>query len=419
MQKKIVWKKRLFYLFMVLTVLTIIGDIPLPWMNPEYLKELVNTNAGLGLLDSLTGNAFSTMSVTALSITPYITVSIVLQLMENVIPRLAEIRKDGASGKRYMKKITLIGTCIMALAEASFIAYRFSESGYFRKSGALYVILTAVVWTLGSISIAFLGEWIDKHLFEGGTSIILAANIISGLPSDAGLLYDVFKNIKLWPLALVGTIACCLLMVFYVLELDSGAYMIQTRHSGKISNKQNGVKDQLPLKVNLGGVAPVIFAATLFSVLAMIAQFSSNKVVQGIFGIFNTGNWFGLPWYNNIGLILYIGCIFYFSFFYAKMVFDPKKMAMNLKSTGASIVAVRPGKDTEVYLTRKLKAMTILGGIGISVIAVLPTLISAILNVSKLSFFGTSMLIVVGILHSLQQQIHAETIYAKKINSLT
>lgn len=408
------WKKQLLILGFILFIIRIITEIPLPWMNTSLIKIMIAQNSSIGLFNAMTGGGFSNFSILALSITPYITASIVIHLMEQVIPKLKEIKEDGEYGKKYIKKVTLIFCAILSLIEAGLLSYGFWKKGYFENNSWVIAILTPFVWTLGSVALAVVGEWITEHLTLGnGVSIILAANILSGMPQD---LYEVINKITsgktiavaiLFSICLVDVIAA---LVFGIVILESGVRNIPVMNSGKMSGgSMRGKKDKLPIKVDIAGIAPVIFAASIFSIPTMIQQLAKpqNKWINIVLNLFNSSQWFSAPYYYVIGAVLYAACIIGFSWYYAYLNFNPEKVAQNLKKNGAMVVGCRPGKETESYLDKKLKSMVLLGSSCIAAMALLAPVASSILGVSRISFFSTSLVIVVSVLCDIAEKVQS------------
>ena len=353
------------------------------------------------------------MSLFALSITPYITSSIIMQLLTIAIPKLEEMQKEGEDGRKKIASITRYVTIGLSLIESIAMAVGFGRSGLIKDSAQLstlhYVVCIIVViaaLTAGSAVLMWLGERITEKGVGNGISIVLLINIISGMPSDFATLYSTFvapKTPAKGVLAAVIILAILIVMVVLVCFLQDGERRIPVQYSQKVSGRRTvgGQSTNIPLKVNTAGVMPVIFASSIMSFPVVIAQFFTvdyTSIGGKILTMLNSGSWCkpSQPIYS-IGLIIYIVLLFVFAYFYTSITFNPLEVANNMKKQGGFIPGIRPGKPTSDYLNKILNYIVFIGAVGLTVVAIVPILASGLLDVSRISFSGTSLIIIVGV----------------------
>lgn len=418
MKTKEIRNKLVFTLLMIF-IIRLLSNIPIWGINRDYLAEFISGEMGqaLGFFNMISGNSFSSMSLFALGITPYITASIIIQLLSVVFPALEEMQKDGKSGQDKIEKINYIVAFVLSLVEGFLMAWQFSNSGLLIKSNALYIVVVGITLTLGSAILIGFGKILDKKGVGKGISIILMVNILSNLFGDVVTLKETFIDGKIIGYQILNTI---LIIVFFVgiiisiIYLNEGDKKIPVQYSGKISgNKQKGKGESyIPLKVNMANVMPVIFTSSIFQFVIMISQFCKVKATSipgRIIGCFNTINWFDKthPYYT-IGVIIYIGLIVFFAYFYISITFNPEEIATNIKNQGGTITGIRPGKPTETYLKNKMKYLIFIGAIGLSIIMIIPMIISGIFNVASLALSGTSIIIIISVLMETEKVIETD-----------
>jgi preprotein translocase subunit SecY len=394
--------------------------IPLPGINTEYLK-LMNTllgNSGIGgFIGMMTGGSMESMSIFALSITPYITASILLQLLSVVFPRLQEIQRDGSVGHQKMERLTYIIGAIVAIVESLGLAIGFGRQGLFVTYTWYMVLYATVVWTLGACFLMWIGQTITNKLIGNGTSLLLLFNILSTLPGDMINIYYSFAaegSVLVKIVTVLAMIAVILLVLAYVVVLNNAEKKIRVSNSAKSGKWMAGATDNtLPLKLNMGGVMPIIFASSFMSFPVLIASFmkiEEGSITSTIIGCFSQGNWFRLstPIYT-LGVILFIPLVYAFAYFYSLISFNPKDIADNLRRNGSVVDGVRPGQPTADYLEKQAKSMLWLGTSMLLLIALLPTIISGLCNISGLSFGGTTITIIVSTILEMKNTINAQT----------
>ena len=411
-------RSRIIYTLLMLVVVRIGTQLPVPGVNGSYFSEWFSGNSGsaFGFFDAITGGSFEKMSVFALNITPYITSSIIIQLLTIAIPKLEELQKDGEEGRKKMTAITRYLTVALALMESLAKAIGFGRSGLLIKFNALNVITAVVTLTAGSTVIMWIGERITENGVGNGISIVLTINIISRIPQDLTLLFEQFvkgKEIAFQVLNLAIIIAIIIIVTVLTVALQGAERRIPVQYSRKVQGRKQvgGQTSHIPLKVNTAGVIPIIFAQSLFMFPLIIMQLLGKSGGNGIGGtilkMLNQSNWcdFNEPIYS-IGLIVYIALVIAFAYFYTSITFNPLEIADNMKKQGGFIPGIRPGKPTSEYLTKILNYIIFIGAVGLVIVAVIPIFFEGAFNAS-ISFGGTSLIIIVGVIIETLKQIES------------
>lgn len=411
-------RSRIIYTLLMLVVVRIGTQLPVPGVNGSYFSEWFSGNSGsaFGFFDAITGGSFEKMSVFALNITPYITSSIIIQLLTIAIPKLEELQKDGEEGRKKMTAITRYLTVALALTESLAMAIGFGRSGLLIKFNALNVITAVVTLTAGSTVIMWIGERITENGVGNGISIVLTINIISRIPQDLTLLFEQFvkgKEIAFQVLNLAIIIAIIIIVTVLTVALQGAERRIPVQYSRKVQGRKQvgGQTSHIPLKVNTAGVIPIIFAQSLFMFPLIIMQLLGKSGGNGIGGtilkMLNQSNWcdFNEPIYS-IGLIVYIALVIAFAYFYTSITFNPLEIADNMKKQGGFIPGIRPGKPTSEYLTKILNYIIFIGAVGLVIVAVIPIFFEGAFNAS-ISFGGTSLIIIVGVIIETLKQIES------------
>lgn len=398
-------RKGVLYTLMMLLVIRFGSQLPIPGVNPGYLKEIMGQLGDvMGFLNAIT--SFETMSVFALSISPYITSSIIMQLLTIAIPKLEEMQKDGEDGRKKIQKYTRYVTVALALLQSSAMAIGFGRQGLLVNYNAWSVIVVVCCMTAGSAFLMWIGEQITSKGVGNGISIVLLVNILSSIPSDMVTIYDRFIRGKIVPyavLAAVVIVAILLAMVVYVIVLNDAERRIPVQYSKKMQGRKmvGGQSSHIPLKVNTSGVIPVIFASSLMSFPVIISSFLSVDPTSfggKVIAVLNSSNWLvpEKPLYS-IGLLIYIALLILFAYFYTSITFNPLEIANNMKKQGGFIPGIRPGKPTSDYLNRILNYIVFIGAVGLTVVAILPIAFSGIFGIGRISFLGTSLIIIVSV----------------------
>ena len=359
-----------------------------------------------GFFNAMTGGSFSSMSIFALSITPYITSSIIIQLLTIAIPKLEELQKDGEDGRKKIQEYTRYTTVGLALIESSAMAIGFGRQGLLIDYNAWNIIIAIVTMTTGSALLMWIGEQITEKGVGNGISIVLLFNILSSVPDDMKTLYYRFifgQTVTKMIFSVVVIALVILAMVVFVIVLNDAERRIPVQYSKKMVGRKmvGGQASNIPLKINTAGVMPVIFASSIMSFPVVISQFFTidpNSIGSKILMVLNSGSWCRpeYPIYS-IGLVIYIALLIMFAYFYTSITFNPLEVANNMKKQGGFIPGIRPGKPTSDYLNKILNYIVFIGACGLIVIAIVPILASGLLNVSRISFSGTSLIIIVGV----------------------
>ena len=411
-------RKKILYTFLILIVVRIGAQLPVPGVNTTYFASWFASQSGtaFNFFDAMTGGSFTQLSVFALSITPYITSSIIIQLLTIAIPKLEEMQKEGEEGRKVIAKITRYVTVALALIESTAMTIGFGRSGMLVEFTWYNVIVAIFTMTAGSAMLMWLGEQITEKGVGNGISIILLINILSGLPDDFMSLYERFiagNSVAIGVLAAVIILLVILALVVFVVLLQGGERRIPVQYAKKMQGRRyvGGQSSNIPLKVNTAGVIPVIFASSLMSFPVVIAQFFDvdytsigGRILMGL----SSSNWCkpSDP-ILSIGLLVYILLIVAFAYFYTSITFNPIEIADNMKKQGGFIPGIRPGRPTSDYLNRILNYIVFVGAVGLIIVAIIPILFSGLLNVSQLSFGGTSIIIIVGVILETLKQIES------------
>lgn len=413
-------RNRIFYTLAMLVVIRLGSQLPLPGVNSEVIANWF-ANQGvdaLNFFDAITGGSFEQMSVFALNITPYITSSIIIQLLTIAIPKLEEMQRDGEDGRKKMTKITRYVTIALAVIQSVAMAIGFGRSGYLEKFDALNVIMMVTSLTAGSAALMWIGERITEKGVGNGISIVLTINILSRMPDDLMTLYTKFianaANVGNAIIAAVVIIAVILVTVVFVVFLQDGQRKIPVQYSKKIQGRKQvgGQTSYIPLKVNTAGVIPIIFAQSIMQMPVLIATILGkgqgtgvgSKILHGL----SQSYWCNpkQPVYSW-GLLLYIVLVIAFAYFYTSITFNPLEIANNMKRQGGFIPGIRPGKPTSDYLTKILNYIIFVGAVGLMIVAIIPIFFNGVFDAS-VSFGGTSIIIIVGVIIETLKQIESQ-----------
>lgn len=422
-------RRGLLFTLFILVVIRLGSQIPVPGLDTEAVKAYLEAALGdaNSFISSFTGGSFTEMSIFALNVTPYITSSIIMQLMTIAIPALEEMQKDGDDGRKKMTAITRYVTIFLAVVQSLGLAIGFDRGNYLTIDGALGFLIVIVTLTTGSAFVMWLGEKVTEFGVGNGISIILLINIVSRMPSDFADLYTKFmkgQDIVKMVIAAAIIIGVIILTTILVVLLQDGVRKIPVQYAQKVQGRRmaGGQSSHIPLKVNTSGVIPVIFASSILSVPAVIINLFGietngawNKVLQ----VINQNYWFNKAYpLASIGVIIYILLVFFFAYFYTSVTFNPMEVANNMKKSGGFIPGIRPGKPTQDYLNKILNYIVFIGAIGLIIVALIPTVFSGIFN-AQVSFGGTSLIIIVGVVIETIKQIESKMIVRNYSGFLT
>lgn len=412
-------RKKIFYTFMMLVVVRLGSQLPTPGVNPDYIKNFFAQNTGdaFNFFNAFTGGSFEQMSVFALSITPYITSSIIIQLLTIAIPKLEEMQREGEDGRKKIASFTRYLTVALALVESTAMAIGFGRQGLLQEYNFVNAAIVVLTLTGGSALLMWIGERITENGVGNGISIVLLINILSRVPSDLNTLFERFvkgKTIAKGGLAAIIIAAIILVLVVMVVILQDGERRIAVQYSQKMQGRRTygGQSTHIPMKINTAGVIPIIFASSLMQFPIVIASFlgkgNGSGIGSEILRGMNQSNWCN-P--QNIkyswGLVVYIILTVFFAYFYTSITFNPMEIANNMKKSGGFVPGIRPGRPTVEYLTRILNYVIFMGAVGLVVIQFVPILFNGWLG-AKVSFGGTSLIIIVSVILETLKQIESQ-----------
>ena len=411
-------RKKLLYTLGMLVVIRLGSQLPVPGVNRDYFSYWFSSQSSeaFNFFDAFTGGSFENMSIFALNITPYITSSIIMQLLTIAIPKLEEMQKDGEDGRKKIASITRYVTVGLALIQAAAMAIGFGRSGLLQEYNALNIITVIVALTAGSAFLMWVGERITENGIGNGISVVLVINIISRIPEDFTNLYQQFikgKPIATGVLAAVIILAIVIAMVVLVIILNDGVRKIPVQYAKKVQGRKmvGGQSSNIPLRVNTAGVIPIIFASSLFQLpLVICTLFGVNptgfwgEILNGM----NSSNWCkpSAPQYS-IGLVIYVVLVIFFAYFYTSVTFNPLEIANNMKKQGGFIPGIRPGKPTSEYLTKILNYIIFIGACGLTIVGVLPFVFNGVFGAS-VSFGGTSLIIIASVILETVKSIESQ-----------
>ena len=412
-------RKKLLFTTLILIVVRFGSQLPIPEIDSAQISAYLKSALGdsFSLLNSFTGGSFMQMSVFALSVTPYITSSIIMQLMTIVIPALEEMQKDGEDGRKRMAKITRYVTVVLAVIEGAGLAIGFARQGALGTDYTTFTIVTMIIaLTAGAVLVMWLGERITESGIGNGISIILLVNIVSGMPGDFTSLYNQFmKGKQIGPALIAGCVivGVVLAVVVFVIILSDAERHIPVQYSKKMQGRKlvGGQQSKIPLKVNTAGVIPIIFASSIMQfpiMLQNVLKYENNGFIGKALTSLNSSTWFDASHpKRSIGLLIYIVLVVLFAYFYTSITFNPLEISNNMKKQGGFIPGIRPGKPTVDYLNKILKYIIFIGAAGLTIVAVVPFFFNGVFGAS-VSFGGTSIIIVVGVILETIKQIQSQ-----------
>ena len=411
-------RTKIFFTLAMLVVIRLGSQLPVPGVDRTYFSTWFAQQTGnaFSFFDAITGGSFMNMSILALNINPYITSSIIMQLLTIAIPKLEEMQRDGDDGRKKIASITRYVTVALALIQATAMSIGFGRQGLLVNYNAANVITCIAALTAGSAFLMWVGERITEKGIGNGISIVLVINIVSRLPQDLARLFEQFVFGKAPATAILAAcviIAIIILMVVLVIILNAGTRKIPVQYAKKVQGRKmvGGQTSNIPLKVNTSGVIPVIFASSIMQTPILICS---------LVGYQGTGFWGEVLKYLNqnywcsptqpiytIGMIVYILLVIFFAYFYTSITFNPLMVADNMKKQGGFIPGIRPGKPTSDYLTRVLNYLIFIGAVGLVIIAILPFIFSGLFN-AQISFGGTSLIIIVSVILETMKQVESQ-----------
>lgn len=399
-------RNSILFVIAMLVIFRFAAHIPIPGVNTEALQSLFEGNQFFGLLNIFSGGTLDNFSVVALGVAPYITSSIIFQLLGMIVPKLEEMQKEEA-GRKKINQWTRLATVPLAVLQGyGLMALLNQQLGNEVAFVGLNMISALVIMTAGTIFLMWLGELISERNIGNGISIMIFAGIIAGLPTFFQRTFVTFDSSEVFTLILFTIVT--VLTIVTVVVINEGQRNIPIQYARRLSGSRllGGVASHLPIRVNMAGVIPIIFAISLVLFPTMIAQFFVNAETEWLR---SAANWTMQAFQNQLiyGLT-YFGLVFGFTFFYASVVFHPDRVAENLQKQGAFIPGIRPGEPTADYLEWVKNRILIGGAVFLSVIAVLPIVVQQFTGTSQLVIGGTSILIVVSVVIDMIKQIEGQ-----------
>lgn len=397
-------RKKILYTLFMLLIFRVGSFVPVPSVNSDYIKAMIDETNLLGFFDMMSGGAFSNFTIFAMGISPYINSSIIMQLLTVAIPKLEALSKEGEEGSKKIAQYTRYFTIILAFVQAFGITY-----GLARTSGALqnnnwYTYLSiSLTLTAGTAFIMWLGEQITDKGIGNGTSLIIFVGIVSRIPVEiVGLFNMTFIAQVLNPLFFIFAIIVMVILVAAAIFVDEGERKIPVQYSKRVVGRKmyGGQTTHIPIKVNSSGVLPIIFAVSMLAVPSTIATFWPNSGFATWVNKYFTGG-------SALYAVIYALLIIFFTYFYQTISFNPVEMADNLKQYGGYIPGIRPGRPTSEYLARISGRITLVGALYLALVAILPIILTAVTKV-PMNFGGTSVLILVGVALETTQQLEAQ-----------
>ncbi|MYL43748.1 preprotein translocase subunit SecY [Virgibacillus salexigens] len=408
-------RRKIIFTLLMLIVFRLGTFIPVPFTDKQALDQLMSSQNVFGFLNTFGGGALQNFSVLAMGIMPYITASIIMQLLQmDVVPKFAEWKKQGDAGRKKLAQVTRYGTIVLAFIQAIAMSIGFNAMAggmLISDPGVMKFLVIAIVLTSGTAFLMWLGEQITANGVGNGISIIIFAGIVAAVPNGVKQLYsqyfvnpgdDLFISIVIVALIALVVVAVTVGVIF----IQQALRKIPIQYAKKLVNRSpvGGHSTHLPLKVNAAGVIPVIFAIAFIMAPSTVAGFfEGNEIAATIQRIFD--------YTQPIGMVIYVALIIAFTYFYTFVQVNPEQMAENLQKQGGYIPGIRPGKNTETYLTRVLYRLTFVGALFLAAVSVLPIALGGMANLpASVQIGGTSLLIVVGVALQTMKQLESQLV---------
>ena len=394
-------RNKILYTLMMFAVFRAGIHIPVPGVDASVIESLFTSGNLFGLLDLFAGGALSKFSIFAMSITPYINASIIMQLLQSVVPQFEAWSKDGEDGRKKIAKVTRYGTVVLGFVQAAGMAFALRANNALVNNDFLSVFVVAIILTAGTCLLMWIGEQITAYGIGNGISLIIFAGIVARLPDGLETIYQYIQNgtINMFQAFLFAVIA--LAMIAVVVAVTQGQRRIPIQYAKRVVGRKmyGGHSTFLPLKVNQAGVIPIIFASSVLMFPVTIAQFIDNEYVHKAADLFTGG--------TPLQTALYALLIFIFTYFYTAISINITDMADNMKKYGGFIPGIRAGKPTADYVDNVMTKITLAGAVFLAVVAIIPNFLGSITGVQGVYFGGTALLIVVGVALDTMQQIES------------
>lgn len=400
-------KGKMVYTLLMILVFRIGASVPVPGVDTGVIAQMFNTSQAGGLLsflDLMSGGAFKNFTVFALNIYPYITASIILQLLTVAIPSLESLAKEGDVGRKKISKYTKYLTIVLAVVQAIGLSLGFFNQAIMDRS-FMSVAVVVITLTAGTCFLVWLGGQITEKGVGNGISLIIFIGIVSGAPSGAARLFELYKAGAAGIVSIVAFLVIALLIIVGVIIIQEGQRKIPVQYAKRVVGRKmyGGQSTHIPIKVLMAGVIPVIFSTSLLQFPQIVALFFKGGFADFVTKYLTLGGTLGTWIYSILNVIL----ILFFTYFYTAIQFNPIEYANNLKQNGGFIPGIRPGKPTSDYLGKILSKITFLGAIVLAIIATVPVIVESILGLG-IQFGGTAVLIVVGVVLETMKQLETQ-----------
>jgi len=402
-------RSKILFVLGILVVFRLAANVPVPGVNVDQLRQFFENNQFFGLLNLFSGGGLRNISIVMLGVGPYITASIIMQLLTMIVPRLEQIYKEeGEAGRQKFNMWTRWITVPLAAMQTFGMTKLFQSQGIFTSLTGFQLATIIVTATAGTIFLMWLGELITEKNIGNGVSIIIFAGIVAGLPTSLSRLFAVWDPSKLF--TYIGYLIFAVAVIGAVVFVTEGQRNIPVSYAKRVRGNRiyGGTSTHLPLRVNQAGVIPIIFAMSIMLFPGMIANFfvnASNPTVAA--AALAVSNFFKNQFfYGSIYFVLVVA----FTYFYTAVTFDPHQIAENLQKQGGFVPGIRPGQNTSEYLARVLNRITLTGALFLGAIAVLPFVVQGLTNIQSLTIGGTGLLIVVAVVIEIMKQIESQMI---------
>lgn len=385
------FRKRAVFTLIMFIIFRLGVHIPVPGVDASVIENLFSSGNLFGLLDLFSGGALSKFSILAMSITPYINASIIMQLLTSVVPTFEQWAKDNQDGRDKIQKVTRYGTVLLGFIQAFAMSYALKVNNALIDNSWAMVIMVAVILTAGTCFLMWLGDQITAGGIGNGISLIIFAGIVARFPNGCMTVYKYIQagSINIFQVLLFALIA--IFMIVVVIEVTQGQRRVAVQYAKRIVGRKmyGGHSTHIPLKVNQAGVIPIIFASSVLMFPVTIAQFVQNETIQRIAG------WFA--WGTVTNTVMYAILIIFFTYFYTAISLNIPQLTENMQKYGGFIPGIRPGQPTALYIDKIMTRITLAGAFFLAFIAILPNFIGWITGIEGVYFGGTALLIVVGV----------------------
>ena len=399
-------RKKIIFTVIIIAIFRLLAHIPVPGVDTSAIKAYLEQSVIFGFFDLFSGGGFQNFSIVTLGLGPYINASIIIQLLTMLIPSLEELSKEGEFGQEKINMYTKFLTVPMAFVQSYGIYFLLSKQGIINTLSSLNLIILVLTFTAGSMFLVWLGDLVTEHGVGNGVSLLIFGSIISRLPASILVAVTGISSSSIFTTLIFGVLV--LLVVIGVVLVNEGTRNILLEY-GRRGSRSQKVTNYLPIKINQAGVIPIIFAVSIVSIPGLIGgtfAASQNPSLQ------NIGNFLTLYFQSNSALynIIYFLMVVAFTFFYTFIQFNPEKIAENLQKSGGYIPGIRPGKQTEKYLSAILNRITLVGAAFLGFIAILPSFFQNAIGVQNLAIGGTGILIVVSVVLELTRELEAQLV---------